>query len=507
MALAKTLSVTLNGVAAQLVEVEANIGAGLPGTHIVGLASAAVNQARDRIKIAAQNSKLPWPKTKVMVSLLPSDVPKTGSHFDAAIAVAILSATHPDARVRASLANTMVLGEIGFDGRLRAVPGILPAVLAASAAGVETVIIPEGNAHEALLCPGIDVFTATSITHIIDWTYGRAELAHITPGQPPGPPHTNRHLDMNQVAGQHEAKFAAEVAAAGGHNLLLIGPRGSGKSMIAERIPTLLPPLTQAEQVESTVVHSIAGITTDHVVTTAPYIAPHHSISAAALLGGGSGTPKPGAVSLAHNGVLFLDEVSEIPAKILDSLRIPMENGQVRIHRAHRTFTFPARFQLVMAANPCRCAAETPEACTCPATVRAKYLTNLSGPLRDRIDIFSRTHTKGPLVTGGATCEPSRRIAERVAQARARARWRWRQAGYGEITTAALDPCVLRREFPADEAGMAMLASYLMMGNITQRGVDRVLKLAWTLADLTGDPTPTLDHIAQALDLRGEDLL
>ena len=184
-----------------------------------------------------------------------------------------------------------------------------------------------------------------------------------------------------------------------------------------------------------------------------------------------------------------------------------MENGQVRIHRAHRTFTFPARFQLVMAANPCRCAAETPEACTCPATVRAKYLTNLSGPLRDRIDIFSRTHTKGPLVTGDTACEPSHRIAERVAQARARARWRWRQAGYGEITTAALDPCVLRREFPADEAGMAMLASYLMMGNITQRGVDRVLKLAWTLADLAGDPTPTLDHIAQALDLRGEDLL
>ncbi|MDO4631403.1 MAG: YifB family Mg chelatase-like AAA ATPase [Corynebacterium sp.] len=503
MALAKTLSMTLQGVTAHIVEVEANIGAGLPGTYIVGLASAAVTQARDRIKTAAQNSHLAWPKTKIMVSLLPSDVPKSGSHFDAAIAVAILAATHPNPRVRDSLANTMILGEIGLDGQLRAVPGVLPAILAASAAGIETVIIPEGNTTEALLNPGIDVLSAHSIAHIMEWIHGQAELHRLTHN--PEPPKTAHPLDMNQVAGQDEAKFAAEVAAAGGHNLLLIGPRGSGKSMIAERIPTLLPPLTPTEQVESTVVHSVTNSTTDGIVTTAPFIAPHHSITPAALFGGGAGNPRPGAVSLAHNGVLFLDEVSEIPARILDTLRIPMESGRVQLQRAHRTVTFPARFQLIMAANPCHCAAELPENCTCPAVVRARYLSNLSGPLRDRIDIFSRTYNKGPLTTG-QRCESSRSIAERVAQARARARWRWDKAGFGPITTAALDPCVLRNQFPADEAGMAMLSSYLAMGEITQRGVDRVLKLAWTLADLNEQPTPTLEHVAQALDLRGENL-
>lgn len=507
MVLAKTLSMTLNGVNADIVEVEANVGAGLPGTHIVGKAATGVLEARDRIRTAAVNSGLSWPKTKVIVSLLPGNLAKTGTHFDAAIAVAILSTTRSCTWNYHVLERTMILGEVALDGALRAVPGVLPALLAAARSQVETVIIPAANSPEAIIATGITVFVAESITEIMEWLSNDANLA--TPQQwcaqhqqqsavhdAPTPA-----KDMNQIAGQPEAKFAAEVAAAGGHNVFFIGPGGSGKSMIAERIPTLLPRLTTEETIESTVVHSIAGRLANNVVSTAPFIAPHHSVTTAGLLGGGAGNPLPGAVSLAHNGVLFLDEVSEIPARVLDQLRMPMEDGVVRLQRSHRTFVFPARFQLVLAANPCRCGAETPTECTCSGAVRAKYLDNLSGPLRDRIDIFVRTYSKGPL-RGDADSECSAAIAKRVAEARNRARQRWETAGFGAITNAAMESAIIRRHFPADDAGMAMLESYLAHGDVTQRGVDRALKLAWTLADLDCVAAPTLDHVARALELR-----
>ncbi|AKK06229.1 Mg chelatase-related protein [Corynebacterium mustelae] len=504
--LAKTLSMTLTGVTAEIVEVEANVGAGLPGTHIVGKAATGVIEARDRIKTAAINSGLPWPKTKVIVSLLPGNLAKTGSHFDAAIAVAILSTTRSCSWNFHMLANTMILGEVALDGTLRAVPGVLPALLAAERSQIETVIVPAVNSPEAVIATGVKVLVAQSLTEIMEWLSNDSALA--TPQQwcaqhqQQSVSHVVSSMkDMNQIAGQPEAKFAAEVAAAGGHNVFFIGPGGSGKSMIAERIPTLLPQLTTRETIESTVVHSIAGRIDNSVVTTAPFIAPHHSVTTAGLLGGGAGNPLPGAVSLAHNGVLFLDEVSEIPARVLDQLRMPMEDGVVRLQRSHQTFVFPARFQLVLAANPCRCGAETPTECTCSGAVRARYLDNLSGPLRDRIDIFVRTYSKGPL-QGDADTDSSAVIAMRVAEARNRARHRWDSAGLGAITNAAVESAMLRRHFPADDAGMAIMESYLAHGDITQRGVDRALKLAWTLADLDRVVSPTLDHVARALELR-----
>ncbi|MDO4762282.1 MAG: YifB family Mg chelatase-like AAA ATPase [Corynebacterium sp.] len=499
MALAKTLSVAFEGVSATLVHVEANIGPGLPGTYIVGMASAAVTEAKDRIKTAAHNSGLDWPKTKVIVSLVPGNLLKSGTHFDLAIAVAILSAASTNARIIDSVKNILFLGEIGLDGQLREVPGVLAALLEAGNHNVTAVVVPPGNAAEAALAAGVDVFVATSVEEVMEWINGDRILERPQALNTEERASTRR-IDMDQIAGQEHAKFAAEVAAAGGHNLFLIGPRGSGKSMIAERIPTLLPQLNQRERIETTVVHSIAGRSDKHHPNQPPFVAPHHSISPAGLLGGGSGNPKPGAVSLAHNGVLFLDEVSEIPARVLDVLRIPMEQGSIRLVRNQRTVEFPTRFLLVLAANPCRCAAEEPSACSCPASVRANYLNNISGPLKDRIDIFAHTHARGGLST--AAGESSATIAQRVAQARDRARHRWRTGGYGDITTAAMDPCEVRKRYPADAEGMAMLEYFLASGDITQRGVDRALKLAWTLCDLEDLTTPTVDHVARAVELR-----
>lgn len=284
--------------------------------------------------------------------------------------------------------------------------------------------------------------------------------------------------------------------------MMMLGPPGSGKSMIAQRLPALLPPLDEQQRIEATVVHSVAGRTFNGAVLRAPFVAPHHSVSRAALLGGGSGNPMPGAVSLAHHGVLFLDEVSEIPASTLDTLRTPLECGSVRIVRSRQDITFPARFQLVMAANPCRCGAEQPTECTCTGAARASYLTNLSGPLRDRLDLVVRTHAKGSVLvnTGEEATAP---IAERVREARRRQASRWSRAGLRDTVNATVDPHRMRREFPASEEAMAYLGVFLADGVVSQRGVDRALKLSWTLCDLDGGARPDLDHVARALELRG----
>lgn len=487
MALAKTLSVSVEGVRALVVGVEANIGPGLPGMYVVGLAGAATNESKDRLKTAMMNAHLPWPKTKLVVNLSPADVRKSGSHFDLAICAAVMSAT---AGINTS--DIMFLGEVGLDGSIKPVPGVVPALLAAKEHGVETVVIPTGNEQEASLVSSPHVLVADHIADVAGWLLGNKPLDRPVAFPTPQP----RQLDMADVVGQHDAKLAAEIAAAGGHHLMMIGPPGSGKSMIAARLPGIMPPLTEEQTIEATAVHSVTDHTSGPVVV-APYVAPHHSVSASALLGGGSGRPKPGAVSLAHHGVLFLDEVSEIPAHILDGLRVPLEGGEVRLLRGNREIVFPARFQLVLAANPCRCGAEDPVACSCSAVVRRRYLGNLSGPLKDRIDVLVTMHSQGAAISGEA--EPSEVIRQRVIAARERAFARW-----GEVNSR-IDPRRLRRDFPADEAGMAYLAALLADGQVSQRGVDRTLKVSWTLADLEGLPRPGLDHIARAIELHAFD--
>lgn len=500
MALGKTTTAALTGVRADIVTIEANIGPGLPGIHIVGLGDTAISEARDRIRTAVANSHLEWPKTKVVLSLSPASLPKSGSHFDLAMAMAILTAREGRPEVTSRLNSTLLLGEVGLDGGIHAVPGILPALLAARERGYRRVVVPPGNAAEAAILPGTDILSAGTLRAAFEWAAGRGELPRVTSAgeiteTPPQP-------DMADIAGQPEAKFAAEVAATGGHHMMLLGPPGSGKSMIAGRLPGLLPPLTESECIETTSVHSVAGHAFHGPVRRAPFIAPHHSVSRAALLGGGAGNPRPGAVSLAHHGVLFLDEASEIPAPVLDSLRTPLEDGVVQLVRSRREVRFPARFQLLLAANPCRCAAEEVHRCRCTPRQRATYLNNLSGPLRDRLDITVRTHSRGAVISTTGS-EGSVTIAERVAAGRERARERWSRYGLGHLHNAVVDPHLLRRYFPADDAAMALLGAHLGDAEVSQRGVDRALKLAWTICDLEDADQPDLDHMARALELQG----
>ncbi|WIM66882.1 YifB family Mg chelatase-like AAA ATPase [Corynebacterium breve] len=498
MALASTFTATVEGVSAHLVTVESNVGPGLPGIFVVGLGDATVRESRDRIRTATTNTGLPWPRTKIMVSLSPADVPKTGSHFDLPIALAVLSCTHPAVAHR--MRTTLVAGELGLDGQLRAVGGVLPMLIAARHEGIRHVVIPRANAAEAALLGERNILVADTLAQVWEWAQDMRELDRaVDVGKSDSAPRED--LDFADIAGQDDTKRIVEIAAAGAHHLFMVGPPGSGKSMLAQRIPSILPPLSSEQMVEATAVHSVVSNSATKVITHAPLISPHPGVTRAALIGGGPGSARPGAISMAHHGVLFLDEVSEVSASVIDSLRIPLEEGQVRLARPRREVVFPAQFQLVMAANPCRCGTDDPLACTCSSRQRATYLNNISGPLRDRIDISVEV-TNANAVLSTAHSEPSSVIAARVAAARDRAEHRWSRAGVQATTNAAISPSVLRRDYPADEAGMALLGAYLACGDISQRGVDRAIKLAWTLCDLAGATQPTLDHVAQAIDLR-----
>lgn len=499
MALASTISATVEGVAARLVTVEANVGAGLPGMHIVGLGDAAVKESRERIRTAISNSALPWPRTKIMVSLSPAHVPKAGSHFDLPIALAVLGSLDP--RVERRLRSTMFCGELALDGALRRAEGVLPMLLATLNGPepfVEAVVVPRANAAEAALLGRRDILVADSLADVWRWVTGEADLEPAAaPAEPVRKPVA---LDFRDLAGMSQEREALEVAAAGGHHVMMVGPPGSGKSMLAERLPSILPAMEIAETVEVTAIHSAAGISGGAVVQTRPFVAPHPSLTRAALIGGGSGIPTPGAVSQAHRGVLFLDEASEIHAHVLDALRIPLEKREVRLTRAQREVVYPADFQLVLAANPCACQRVKGQ-CTCKSPQRARHLSNVSGPLRDRLDVFITTSGESAVLSP-MDAEPSSVIAERVAAARERAATRWARAGIAESVNGRVPATVIRRDFPARESAMALLESRLSDGAITQRGVDKCLKVAWTLADLDQAEQPDIDHAYRAVEMR-----
>ena len=506
MPLGRTHSISLLGLQGAVVEIEADISSNLPAFVLIGLPDTALNEAKDRVRAAATNSGCGLPNRKITVNLSPAALPKHGSGFDLGIALACLAAA--GSITAESIEGVLHLGELGLDGRLRPINGILPAVLSASRAGFGSVMVPTGNADEAALVPGIRVIPVASLREAAIWHGGDFEpivveaitrQAHETEQHESG--------DLAEVIGNPDAVEAMLVAAAGGHHVFLLGPPGAGKTMLAARLPGILPDLDVAAALEVSSLRSLSGLPVGSTLTTRPPLeSPHHTATAAALVGGGSGQIRPGAAARASHGVLFLDEAPEFNSTVLDALRQPLESGVISIHRANAVAHFPGRFQLVMAANPCPCGlyGARDSDCTCPPSARRRYLGRLSGPLLDRIDIQFRVQrvTSASLRMAGDAPGLSTAVARtRVVAARAAAAERlsgtpWRLnsqvpgswlrgplARLGQATTASIDRALER-------------------GGITMRGYDRVLRVGWTIADLDGANTPTADHIGQALYLR-----
>ncbi len=505
MRLGRARSVGLSGVRGTVVDIEAHIG-GMPGFTMVGLPDASLVEARDRVRAAILTSGESWPLQRITVSLSPASMPKRGSYFDLGIAVAILEAG--DQLPTGAGGDIVFFGEMSLDGRLRAVRGVLPAVLAASSAGLDRVVVPEANAAEARLIPGMSVLGARSLAQVVAVLRGLP-----MPDEPPDPPTTApepasalHELDMADVAGQGEAKRGVEIAAAGHHHLMLGGVPGAGKTMLAQRLPGLLPDLSAEESLEVTAIHSVAGVLPPHqpLVTRPPFAEPHHTASAAAVVGGGSRQIRPGAASVAHRGVLFMDEAPEFSITVLDALRQPLENGELVVSRSESTITFPARFLLVLAMNPCRCGyhGSRHRDCTCsPDSVR-RYWQRISGPVRDRIDV--RIQIEPPAIAsldaGLAAAEPTKVVAERVLAARDRQRKRladtpWRVNG--EVPGP-----YLRRNLMPPASTIGPLHEAFSKGVLTARGADRALRVAWTIADLAGHDTPTRDDVSEAVSHR-----
>lgn len=502
MGFGRTHGLTLSGVEGHLVTVEVQGNDGLPTFVVSGLADTAGRQAPDRVRAAIGNLGLSLPARRWTINLSPAGLPKTGSGLDLAVATALLAAErHVDAGEVAALAH---VGEVGLDGTVRPVAGVLPMVVAAAREGVREVLVCAANAREAALVSGIRVHAVRSLLDVVHFYEARsAGLSHPLPVPDSPPPEPVRGKDLRDVVGQSIARWALEVAAAGGHHLLLVGPPGAGKTMLAERLPGLLPPLREADALDVTAIHSVLGALPrgDELVTRAPFVAPHHSASMAAVIGGGSGTVRPGAVSRAHRGVLFLDEAPEFRRDVLDGMRQPLESGEVVIARADRHVRLPARFQLVLAANPCPCGGGGPTGCTCAPMRRASYFSRLSGPLLDRIDIKVGVGTVSRADLSLDPGEPSAVVARRVVDARERQRQRW--AGLPWSLNAEVPGSVLRQgTWRLSAQDRRPLDRMLDAGLLTLRGLDRALRTAWTLADLAGASRPGFAEVQQAITLR-----
>ncbi|MFJ9100400.1 YifB family Mg chelatase-like AAA ATPase [Streptomyces sp. NPDC102405] len=526
MGFARTCSVALVGVEGVVVEVQADLEPGVAAFTLVGLPDKSLTESRDRVRAAVVNSGGEWPQKKLTVGLSPASVPKAGSGFDLAVACAVLGASERiDPRV---LADIVMIGELGLDGRVRPVRGILPAVLAAADAGYEQVVVPECAAAEASLVPGVSVLGVRTLRQLI------AVLADEPvpdeepdePGRPDpllaglrvpgtgaatgmhssGAAQQDHGHDLADVVGQISARTAVEVAAAGGHHLFLEGPPGAGKTMLAERLPAVLPRLAREESLEVTAVHSVAGLLPPGkpLIDVAPYCAPHHSATMQALVGGGAGVARPGAVSLSHRGVLFLDETPEFTSRALDALRQPLEAGHVVIARSAGVVRFPAKFLMVLAANPCPCGrfSQTDDFCECPPSAIRRYQARLSGPLLDRVDLRVQVDrvTRDQLAGRGARGESTAVVADRVRAARERADLRF--AGTPWRTNSDVPGRELRSRWHAVSGAMDEAERNLERGVLTARGLDRVLRVAWTVADLSGHDRPDATDVALALQLR-----
>jgi magnesium chelatase family protein len=500
MGYARVRALGLVGLEGHPVTVEAHVDAGLPALVLSGLPDASLNEARDRVRAAIVNSDEKWPQRRITVNLLPAELPKRGSGFDLAIALVVLTGigTLP----HNGLGGAALIGELGLDGQVRSVRGILPMALAAAKAGIGRLIVPAANASEAGLVPGVTVRGAETLRQVIEFVRAAIPL--------PTPPTVDEGSDdtgpdLADVLGQERGRFALELAAAGRHHLAMFGSPGAGKTMLAQRLPSILPPLDDAAALAVTAVHSIAGTLPPvaRLIRRPPFQAPHHTASAPALVGGGTGLARPGALSLAHEGVLFLDEAPHFRTDVLNALRQPLEEGWVTLARAQGSTRYPAQIQLVLAANPCPCGLGKDASCTCSPLARRTYLHRLSGPLMDRIDVRVTLEPVGAAAlfdTTGAT-ESSSQVLKRVIQAREAAQARW--AGQGFTVNARASGTVLRcLPFRLPHKATAGLATLLDCGSLSARGYDRVLRVAWTIVDLDGRSTPDADDINEALQLR-----
>ncbi|TYO84816.1 magnesium chelatase family protein [Oceanicella actignis] len=493
-------SVAFVGIEARPIRVECMMTPGVPSFSVVGLPDKAVAESRERVRAALASLGVSIPPRKIVVNLSPADLPKKGAHYDLPIAICImagLGVLPPDPALRVT-----AIGELGLDGAIRSVTGALPAALAAAQADMP-LVCPAENGPEAALVGAAEILAPASLLALVNHYNGKRPLPRPSPAGPDNGPETIR--DLADVKGQERARRALELAAAGGHNLLLIGPPGVGKSMLAERLPGILPPLTPEEALETTMIRSVAGLLERGApVRRRPFCAPHHSASMAALAGGGRDAA-PGQVSLAHNGVLFLDELPEFSRPALESLRQPLESGVAAIARANAHVTYPASVQLVAAMNPCRCGqlADPSRACNRAPKCGQDYRRRISGPLLDRIDL----HVETPAQPASELArlpqgEPSAAVAARVARARERQAARWREAGVEARVNARVDGAVIEKTVRLSEQARALLIRAADRLGLSARGWTRVLRVALTAADLDGAEQVGRAHVAEAVSYR-----
>jgi magnesium chelatase family protein len=499
---ARAHAVAVVGVNGHPVAVEAHVGRGLPALHLTGLPGTGVQDSRERVRPAVENSGLEWPLRRVTVNLSPADLRKEGSGFDLPIAIAVLAATTQVPQQR--LTSYALAGELSLRGSLVSTPGVLAVAGASARAGMAGVVVPEANASEAALVDGLEVVGAPSLARVVDFFKGTWSARPPAGAEAPAPAEPG--LDLWEVRGQSEARRALEVAAAGGHNMLMVGSPGAGKTMLARRLPTILPAMARDEALEVTRLHSVAGLLPPGrgLVDARPFRAPHHSVSAAGLLGGGSGLIRPGEVSLAHHGVLFMDEVNEFRRDVLEGLRQPLEDGRVVVVRASGAVAFPASFTLVAAANPCPCGfdGDLRRRCRCLPNRLNAYRQRLSGPLIDRMDIRLRVPrlTRSELL-GASNPESSADVRERVEEARDRQRHRF--LGQSPRCNSEMPGAMARREAALTPKAEGTLAQAVDRYHLTGRGFDRVLKVARTVADLDGATRVDASHLLEALTFRG----